>query len=523
MLELLIILALIWLNGYFSGAELAILTADTEKLEETESDKKRPAAERKGAQIALELRRDEASFLATVQVGITLISVITSAFGGTSLGPYIEPTIKRVPYLVPYADKIAFFLIVSFITVLSVVVGELLPKHLALDDPEGRAIRCAKVMKWVHRLSKWLVNALNATTNFLLRFFTLKNRPSDDKPSAASIVLSREGVRVVRNSPNLVFNPKFYEGAVTEEEKDSVRVLLTKEVGKFVVHVAEEIMQPKPKLVFIDVEEDGHAQIWEQCKTNNQSIFVLYRKHRDDIVGLVDVKDLYGWLVEHPSTPINWQAIGEAPKVVPEAQPLVRLLQEVKSHPLGAVIVADEFGTVRGMVTLSDLAEEIFGEPVMVLSGNVQTKDRKKGSPTELVEVTPNLGVRVKRVDSNNVPVIIVAEGTAEIEVLVERYFPSLADSLRDHPEPFQTVAGFILQLLDRLPSEGTVFQVGTDFQFEILDNDGPRIDKVEIRRLGAGSMYPVDEHGKVNRSPEAAEQGPVVTPPAREPESSED
>lgn len=428
MTELFIILVLLVFNGVFAMAEIALVSSRKARLQQraTEGDK--------GAALALKLAKQPEQFLSTVQVGITLVGVLSGAFGGASLAGYVRPFIEVIPALAEQADEIAFGIVVAFITYLSLIIGELVPKNLALRNPEGIAAFMAAPMRWVSLLATPLVWLLGFSTRLVMRLFGAAPEISGPTPDEVQ-VLVREGM---------------ITGGFRQEEGDMVEgVFDLREV------LAEEVMQPKPRVLFLQVDQTSE-HYWAQIAVSRQTVFPVFENSRDEIAGLVSLRDLYVMTVSGKAQPLR--AIMHPPVFVSENQPALGLLATLRKSSLGAALVTDEFGTIRGLVTLEDLVEEVVGDLRMI--------PRSDG---ELAGMRPSG-------DS-----AWLADGAAEIDTIIEK-LPDLAEVILAEKEPFQTLAGYIVHFLDRLPSEGESFIAGA-FTFEIIDLDRQRIDKVLIRR----------------------------------------
>lgn len=429
MSELIIIVLLLVFNGVFAMAEIALVSAKKARLQQRAKDGSR------GAKLALALQGQPERFLSTVQVGISLVGVLAGAFGGASLAGYVTPVIASIPGLdLEMAQNIAFGLVVAFITYLSLIIGELVPKNLALRNPEAIACAMAGPMRWLSRVASPIVWLLGISTRLVMRLFGKSDASSGPTPEEVQ-VLMREGM---------------VTGAVSPEEGDMVEgVFDLREV------CAEEIMRPKPSVLFLRADEKPE-QFWAKVAGSRQTVFPVYQNSRDEIIGMVSLRDLY--VVSAGGKAPALTEVSHPPVFVAENQPALSLLETLRRSTLGAALVADEFGTIRGLITLEDLVEEIVGE----LRGAAHDASR----PT----------LRASGEDS------WLVDGLMEIDDVLEQ-LPDMQAAVDAEREPFQTLAGYIVHALDRLPSEGDHFTAG-GFRFEILDMDRQRIDKVLIRRL---------------------------------------
>ena len=429
MFETIVILFLLLLNGIFAMTEIALVSVRKGRLKQLAEEGN------SGAIRALKLVENPERFLSTVQVGITLVGVLSGAYGGATLSEKLSPLVAKVPVLAAHADQIAFSIIVAVITYLSIVVGELVPKNLALRNAEKISLFMSRPMSWVAWLAKPVVWLLEFSTRVLMRLFGGSSIGPSGPTREEVQVLVREGI---------------ITGMVDEHESDMVEgVFDLREV------LAEEIMRPKPKVLFLQANETME-HIWSRVVGSRQTVFPVHEGSRDEIVGLVSLRDLFANAASGKPRPV-----GEllSPAIfVAENQPALSLLETLRRSTLGAALVTDEFGTIRGLITLEDLVEEIVGDLRPDNSAEEAAAFRASGENTW------------------------IADGLMEIDDVIE-HLPELEEVVEREREPFQTLAGYIVHRLDRLPIEGESFQAG-GFEFEVVDMDRQRIDKVLIRRL---------------------------------------
>ena len=427
MSELAVILILLVFNGIFAMAEIALVSSRKARLQE------RAEAGDSGAKLALRLMESPGRFLSTVQIGITLVGVLAGAFGGASLAGYVEPLVLGLPGLAPYADRIAFGIVVAGITYLSLIIGELVPKNLAIRNPEAIACYMARPMDWLSRAAYPLVWVLEISTQLLMRLFGKEVQQTGPTRNEVE-VLVREGM---------------ITGEVHREESDMVEgVFDLRELR------AEEVMKPKPKVVFFEAN-DLSTSVAVQVAASRQSVFPVYEDSRDHIVGIISIRALYASAASGKGSPMK--DLMSEPLFVPDNQPALSLLETLRRASLGAAVVTDEFGIVRGLVTLDDLLEEVMGD----LPADTKAADghiRQMGPDSWIVD------------------------GLMEIDMVTDA-ISGLDRLVEAEAESFQTLAGYIVHRLERLPLEGEVFEVG-EFRFDIIDMDRQRIDKVGIVRL---------------------------------------
>jgi putative hemolysin len=429
MIEALVILILLICNGVFAMTEIALVSVRKGRLKQLAEEGS------SGARQALKLLENPERFLSSVQIGITLVGVLSGAFGGAALSGYLQPWIAGVPVLAPFAAKIAFGIVVTGITYLSLVIGELAPKGIALRHAEKIAVTMAPPMALLARVARPLVWLLELSTCVLMRFFGGSGHIPSGPTREEVQVLVREGI---------------ITGTVDENESDMVE-------GVFDLRMvlAEEIMRPKPKVLFLHLDETL-AQIWSRVAASRQTVFPVHEGSRDEITGLVSLRDLFANAASGKQRPL---AELLTPAIfVSENQPALSLLDTLRGSPLGAALVADEFGTIRGLITLEDLVEEIVGDLRPGSHGHDSAAFRASGTDTWIID------------------------GLMEIDDVIEN-LPDIEEVIEREREPFQTLAGYIVNRLDRLPAEGETFKAG-GFEFEVVDMDRQRIDKVLIRRL---------------------------------------
>ncbi|MBC8128287.1 MAG: HlyC/CorC family transporter, partial [Gloeobacteraceae cyanobacterium ES-bin-144] len=387
MLESLIILILLVFNGVFAMTEIALVSVRKGRLRQLADEGN------SGARQALRLLENPERFLSSVQIGITLVGVLSGAFGGAALSKHFEPVVSQIPFLAPYAATLSFALVVTVITYLSLVIGELAPKGIALRHAEKIATVMAPPMALLARVASPLVWILELSTRILMRFLGGSgNMPSG--PTREEVqVLVREGI---------------ITGMVDENESDMVE-------GVFDLRkvLAEEIMRPKPKVLFLQMEETL-SQIWPRVAASRQTVFPVHEGSRDEINGLVSLRDLFANAASGKQRPL---AELLTPAIfVSENQPALSLMNTLRASPLGAALVADEFGTIRGLITLEDLVEEIVGE---LRPGSVHQE---------------NASFRASVKDT------WIVDGLMEIDDVIE-HLPELAEVVAREHEPFQTLA----------------------------------------------------------------------------------
>ena len=430
--EVLIILLLLVLNGVFAMSEIAVVTARKIRLEH------RAEAGDKGAQAALELAREPTQFLSTVQVGITLIGVLAGAFGGASIAEQLADRFRGSATLAPYADAMGLGIVVAAITYLSLIIGELVPKRIALAAPERIASVIARPMGILARVVSPVVRVLTGSTNLMLRLLGVR---AHGEPG-----LTEEEIRAVLEQGAETGVVQAAEHEIVE----SVFRLGDRTVGS--------IMTPRPELDWIDVaDESGDADrgLVAQLTAERRGMYLVCEGELDRVTGFAHAEDLLAQCLSGGAVDLGAvRAAVRSPLFVPAAMPVLQLLDAFRSSRQHAAVVLDEYGGLEGLVTLHDVLEALVGE-----LPSVDDEDD-----------TPSI---VRREDGRwlmdgALPVIDV-EAKLDLELHAE-----------EGPTGYQTLGGFVLARLGRLPQVGDHFR-WREHRFEVVQMDSRRIDKVLV------------------------------------------
>jgi putative hemolysin len=421
-LEILIILALLVANGVFSMAELAVVSARKSRLRQM-ADGGDARARR-----ALELAESPNTFLATVQIGITLVGVLAAAFSGAALSEKLAGVLRDLGWLSPYEDKAAFGFVVVALTYCTLVIGELVPKRLGLANPEGMARLVAGPMHGLSRLCAPLVHLLSRSSEALLALFRFKPATEAAVTEEDVRLLVREGMRAG------VFHA--HEPAMVES------------VMAFDRLPVRDVMTPRAKLIWINAH-DTHETIWHRIVVSAHTTFPVYEGRRDNVLGMVTVKAIYANLAA--GVPVNVRDLVTPALVVPVSLSVSALLEKFKSSGKHVALVTDEFGAIAGLVSLHDIMEAIVGE---------------------LPSPQDRLRPRATRRDDGS----WLVDGLLDLDEFAGAVadFPLPAAAERD----YQTFGGLVVKLLGHVPAEGEIFRHGR-YNVEIIDMDGLRVDKV--------------------------------------------
>jgi|AMWB02.1.fsa_nt_gi putative hemolysin len=427
LIEILVIFVLILFNGFFSMSEIAIVSARKVRLEQ------RAEEGDSGARNALVLAGSTSKFLSSVQIGITLVAMLTGAFSGATLAERLGVVLGKVPWLASVASTLALIIVVLLTTYFSLVIGELIPKRIALNNPEKIASSVAGIMRFVSRITAPLTSLLSASTDLGVRILGMK--PSGDPP------ITEEEIRVLIDQGTEV-------GVFGEAEQDMVEG-----VFRLNERSINAIMTPRTEIAWLDAD-DGIEEIIQRVLESPYSRFPVSRGSLDNILGVLKAKTLLEKALTR--TPFNIVDILEKPLFIPENTPAVRVLEMEKEEGVHEALVIDEYGGVLGFVTLFDVLESIIGE-------------------------LPSLG------EVTEPEIILREDGSYLLDGLLPiDEFKELFD-LDYLPEEskvgFQTVGGFVMNQIGSIPTAGQSF-TWEELHFEVLDMDGHRVDKVLVSRI---------------------------------------
>jgi putative hemolysin len=427
LLEIVIVLALVLLNGFFAMSELAVVSSRPARLET------RARTGDRGARLALALARDPGRMLSTVQIGITLVGIVAGAFGGARLAVPFGDALARIPGLAPFSAEIAYTLVIAAITYLSLIVGELVPKHLALRAPERVAGVVAPTVDLLARISTPAVWLLERSSQFVLRILGTDVRSAETVTEEEVRMLIAEGTRT---------------GVFHRQEREMIERVL-----RLADRPVRAIMTPRVELVWLDVE-DGPEEVARIIRESGHSRFVVGKGGLDDVLGVVHVRGLLDGCLA--GRPLDLQAALRPIPVVPDTTPIPRALEALRQARVSIALVVDEYGEVEGVVTAEDVLEALVGD----------MPERRLGEEPAIV----------RRDDGS-----LLMDGLLAVDEV------KLALALHRLPEEesYHTLAGFILAQLGRVPAEGEAVLYG-GWRFEIVDMDGRRIDKVLVCRAAS-------------------------------------
>ncbi|MDR3267660.1 MAG: hemolysin family protein [Tannerella sp.] len=421
-MEILIVAGLILLNGLLSMTEIALVSSRKARLEiELKKGKKLAGA-------ALKLTGNPDKFLSTVQIGITLIGILTGLFSGEAFAGKLAGVLAQVAILQPYALLVSKSLIVVAVTYLTLVVGELVPKRIGMGFAEKVAMLTAKPMNILSAVASPFVWVLSKSTSLMMILLGL-NKIEESKVTEEEIkAIVQEG---------------FDGGEVQEMEQDIVERVFTlgdRDVGSIMTH--------RNEVVWMDIH-DTPETLRERVQTNLFNVYPVAAEKFDNIIGVVYLKDLFG-RIDSPDFTLS-QALRPA-QFVPENQSVYKALEQFKKARVKYGLVTDEFGGIQGIVTLKDIMEALIGQ-VLDVDEELEIKERSDGS--------------------------WLVDGQYSFYNFLEHF--DLEDLYAEYD--YNTLSGLILEILERVPKTGDTL-TWKNFEFEIVDMDKARIDKVLVKRI---------------------------------------
>lgn len=426
MLELAVVIALILLNGFFALSEMALMTSRKMRL-------KQMGEHSRGARKALALAEHPDSLLSTVQIGITLIGVLNGVFGGEAIGLAIADWFgDLVPALHEYARAVGIGTAVTLITAGSVIFGELVPKRLALTNAEGIASRVAIPLDLLSRAAKPAVAALGAINRGVLRMLGIR----DDARNA-----------ITEEEIQLLVSESHEQGLIDDDERNMMQ-----RVMRLGDRTVESIMTPRTRIVWLDANASFQDNLSEMRETP-YSRYPVYRGSDADVLGLLEVKSLLDRLEER--APDLFKTLRPA-LFVSESTHALKLLEIFREEQQSLALVVDEYGEITGMVTVNDLMGAVVGR---LQSG--ETPDSE--------------ALVLERADGS-----LLVDGSLPVDELREIIGQRLPN-LDDHD--YHTAAGMVIAHYGRIPNTGEVFE-WAGWRIEVVDLDGPRIDKLLMSRV---------------------------------------
>lgn len=423
-MEIVIILLLIIFNGILAMAEIAIVSARKSRLRQQANEGS------KNAQAALELAQSPGRFLSTVQIGITFVGIFAGAFGGETIAKNLSNTLSNIPFIASYAEGIAILLVVISITYLSLIIGELVPKRIALNSPEAIAKYMVYPMGFLSYITSPLVSLLTFSSDLILRLLQIK--------PAKELGVSEEEIR-------MLIGEGTRSGVFNIAERDIVERTL-----KLSDRKVNTLMTPRKEVIWLELDSPFKV-LRSKIAKHPHAQFPVCRDNLDKVVGIVRAEDmLTHFLLEEK---IEMQKYIHKPLFVPESMDGLKILELFKKSGIHMAIVVDEYGSIQGLLTITDILEAIVGD--------ISTIDEFEEK--EIVE-------------RDNKTFLV--DGLVPIDEFKDYFhIKKLPD---EKSGVFHTIGGFIMHKLGHIPVSGDKLE-WSDFKFEVMDMDGNRIDKILI------------------------------------------
>ena len=422
-MEFLIILFLLVLNGIFAMYEIALVSSSKARLETL------AGKGNKSARGVLKQLEEPEKFLSTIQIGITLIGIVSGAYGGVAIADDLVPFFSLIPGAEAYARNLAMITTVVIITYLSLIIGELVPKSIALSNPERYATLFSPIMILLTKVSYPFVWLLSISTRLLNRIIGVKN---EERP------MTQEEIKMILHQSS-------EQGVIDKEETEMLR-----DVFRFSDKRANELMTHRRDLVIFH-PDDTKDKVMKTIEEEHYSKYLLVDERKDEIIGVVSVKDII--LMVGNKKEFNLREIARPPLFIPESLYANKILELFKKNKNKFGVVVNEYGSTEGIITLHDLTESIFGD--ILEEDEMEEEDivtRQDGSM--LVEASMNID-----------------DFMEEMGILSYEDLES---------EDFTTLGGLAMFLIGRIPKAGDIFTY-KNLQFEVVDMDRGRVDKLLV------------------------------------------
>lgn len=422
-MEFIIILLLLVLNGVFAMYEIALVSSSKARLETL------AGKGNKSARSVLKQLKEPEKFLSTIQIGITLIGIVSGAFGGVAIADDVAPLFARIPGVEAYARDLSMIATITVITYLSLIVGELVPKSIALSNPERYATMLSPVMTLLTKVSYPFVWLLSISTHLLNKVIGLK---SEER------LMTQEELKMILHQSS-------QQGVIDKEETEMLR-----DVFRFSDKRANELMTHRRDLVVLHPDE-SQEEVLRIIDEEHFSNYLLVDQNKDEIVGVVSVKDIIGLIGSDRK--FNLRDIARPVLFIPESLYAKKVLEQFKKNKNKFAVVVSEYGSTEGIITLHDLTESIFGD-ILEEDETEEENIIRRQDGSLLVEASMNIG-----------------DFMEELGILSYDDIDS---------EDFTTLGGLAMFLIGRIPKAGDIFHY-KNLQFEVMDMDRGRVDKLLV------------------------------------------
>lgn len=437
-IDFLLILLIVFANGIFVMSELAIVSARKVRLQQLASQGNRKA------RIALELANAPNQFLAIVQIGITLLAILSGAFGESTIARRLIPLLNSVPGLALYSEALSSVFAVLIITYLTLIIGELVPKRLALNYPEKIASIVAVPMRMLANIASPIVYLLSASTDLVVRLLGIKPSTEPQVTEEEIRVLIEQGTEA---------------GTFEEAEQDMVE-----RVFRLGDRPVNALMTPRPDIVWLDLDdsaEENRKKMLDSC----HSRFPVCQAGLDNVLGVMHVTDLLARSLS--AQPLDLTVGLRQPVFVPESTRGLKILELFKQTGIHLALVVDEYGVIQGLVTLNDIMVEIVGDvPSAGEQEDPQAVQREDGS--------------------------WLLDGMLAVDEFFKIF--EIDELPSEHRGSYQTLGGFVITHLGKIPSAADNFD-WEHLRFEVMDMDGNRVDKVLVTPMERKTTEPTKEY----------------------------
>ncbi len=426
-METAVILLLILCNGILAMTEMCLVASRKSRLEQ------RASSGKKGAAVAVELLENPTRFLSAIQVGISLVGILTGVFGGATIGEELAKLFSLHESLAPYAETLSIACVVVAVTYFSVILGELVPKRIGLSNPEALASLMAIPMRWITTVLGPVVGIMGKSTEFVLHLLQI--------PMTRKTTVVEEEIRSLLREGTL-------SGALAHVEKQMVERVLR--LGD---RLSGSIMTPRTEIIWLDLGAPLDM-LMENIRSSHHTLYPVGQGKIDNIRGFIRAKDILTAMVE--GTPPDIAVLMEPAVFLPDTTTVLDVLETLKEKHLPVAFLVDEHGGIDGMITLSDVLKAIVGPlPEHGIVGPAAIHKRDDGS--------------------------LLLDGLLSIDEF--KSLLAIPEPEDDDPEDYLTLGGFVMNKLERVPVEGDSVE-WRGLRIEVVDMDGNRVDKVLVQTL---------------------------------------
>ena len=427
--EIFVVLLLIGANGILAMLEMALVSSRKTKLEHMMSNGNKQAG------YIFKLAEEPTDFLSTVQIGITLVGIGTGVYSGAALAAPLTAVLQHIPVLDKYAGPLAYSFVVASVTYFSIILGELIPKRIAIGEPEKIVVRFAPLIKTLITVFKPMTALLSYSTKYLMKFLE-----TDKDTQEESITEDEIKLLIKQGTDKGIFNSDEQQIIENAFELDELKV--------------SEIMTPRTKISWMDIKDDTNVHL-AQISEKRYSSFVVADDDLDHVLGIVYTKKFL--LARLKNNSYQLADAVQQPLYVPESMRVQKLLNLFKTERIKVALIVDEFGTLSGMVTLRDVVEHLVGDV-----------------PSFDEEYTPEI---IQREDNT-----WLVDGLLSINEFID-YFDLDENLVEDTKETYNTVGGLFTAIIGYIPRTGEKVTC-SGLILEVVDMDGTRVDKLLVRRI---------------------------------------